>query len=212
MNRGTMNPSTIHRATRTIVAYSSVTIGLAGLIRGLYVAGTGMAMPEIDRMGLTWFYGTEQALVNAPKMILTGKLILGISFAIIIWSAMFVHKIYSPTVFFVLFLLLFIFEAGIGLLVLSISTCLAATRINKSLTWWRTVLPENLRRLLMKLYPYSLTAVLLLSFTGLIFAVQSFHFPGVDPQPFVIFERPLLRAAAVLYMFTFVAGFAYDIQ
>ena len=67
MNRGTMNPSTIHRATRTIVAYSSVTIGIAGLIRGGYVAMTGLIISAIDSGGQTWYYGIEQALSSVLK-------------------------------------------------------------------------------------------------------------------------------------------------
>ncbi len=163
-------------------------------------------------MGQTWFYGTEHLLSSVPSMIRTGILTMGVSIAIMIWSVWFVQKVFGPTVLLFLFMLLYLLVGSTGQLVYSILIWLVATRINRPLTPWRKVLPVNIRSRLGKLYPYPLIAGSLIYLTGLAIAVSGLNIRRVDPENLIVIDRSFLLAGAVLFMFTFVAGFAYDIQ
>jgi len=64
---------------------------------------------------------------------------------IIVWSIGFIHTKHGASIFGLLFILLFLFGGGIAAQIMFAPvTWLVATRINKPLTWWRKVLPENI--------------------------------------------------------------------
>jgi hypothetical protein len=93
-----------------------------------------------------------------------------------------------------------------------IPTWLASTRINSPLAWWRKVLPEKVRRFLAKLWPFSLSAVLICFLIALEIAIFGFV-PGIEnPETALAISWSLLLAAWLLLVFSFVSGFAYDIQ
>ena len=106
---------------------------------GLIIQAIGLA----HRM---WLHGTEEAFTIVPNFLATGILAMIFSIAIMIWSVGFIHTKHGPAVFFLLFVLLFLVGGGVGQIVFFIPIWAASTRINKPLTWWRKVLPENVRR------------------------------------------------------------------
>jgi hypothetical protein len=97
--------------------------------------------------------------------------------------------------------------------VLIFPTILGVTaRINKPLTWWRKVLPEDLRSALAGAWPWLLgtSAVLLL----IALEVATFGvFPGFsDASQLLSILLGSLVAGYGLYIVSFIAGFARDIQ
>jgi hypothetical protein len=89
---------------------------------------------------------------------------------------------------------------------------LASTRINSPLTWWRKVLAEKIRRVLGKLWPFSLSVVLICFLIALEIAIFGFV-PGIEnPETLLAISWSLLLAAWILLLFSFVSGFADDIQ
>jgi hypothetical protein len=208
----------MNRATRIIVATVGCMLGLAGMDHGIFETLHGntltnslviQAIGEAHRM---WLHGTEEAFTIIPNFLLTGMLAIIVSITIIVWSVGFIHKKHGPAVFLLLFILLFLVGGGVGQVVFFIPTWLASTRINNPLTWWRKVFPGKIRQVLAKCWPFSLFAVLICFLIALEIAIFGF-FPGVDnPDTVLAICWSFLLAAWVLLLFTFVNGFAYDIQ
>jgi hypothetical protein len=208
----------MNRATRTIVATIGVMLGIAGMNHGFFetlqgnTPTSGLIIQAIGEEHQFWLHGSEEAFTIIPNYLITGILAMLVSLVIMIWSVGFVHKKLGPTVFILLFVSLFLVGGGIGQVVFFIPTWLAATRINKPLTWWRKVLPERIRPALANLWPFTLAAVLICFLIALELAIFGF-FPGVsDPDVLFTICWSFLGAAWVLMIFTFVAGFAEDIE
>jgi hypothetical protein len=91
-------------------------------------------------------------------------------------------------------------------------TWVVSTRINKPLTWWQEVLPENVRRRLAKLWQGSLIAGSIMFLFALEIAIFGFV-PGLsDPDLILNVCWSLLLAGLGMLHLAFVAGFAHDIQ
>ncbi len=205
-------------ATRVIVATLGVVFGISGMSHGLFetLQGNtptgGMFISAIGEAHRMWPHGNEYAFTLLPNFLVTGILAMIVSFSIIIWSVGFVHKKNGPLVFLLLFILLFLVGGGIGQIVFFTLTWAVSTRINKPLTWWRKVLPESVRRVLAKLWLWSLVAGSLLLVMTLEIAVFGFV-PGVnDPDLILIIMLTALGAGLGILLFTFVTGFAHDIE
>jgi len=208
----------MNHATRTIVAWIGVMIGIAGFEHGLFetlqgnTPTTGLIIQAIGDEHQMWFYGTEEAFSIIPNFLATGILAMLTGVAIMIWSVGFVHKKNGPSIFLLLFVFLFLFGGGIGQIGFFIPTWAASTRINKPLTWWRKVLSESIRRVLAKLWPVLLGAFLMIFLIALAIAIFG-YIPGMsEPEIILYIDWSLLLAALVLMLFSFVAGFADDIQ
>ena len=208
----------MNRATRIIVAVVGVMLGISGMNHGFFETlqgsspTSGLIIRAIGDAQQMWLYGTEEAFTVIPNYLITGILAIITSISIIIWSVGFVQTKYGATVFILLFLLLFLTGGGIGQVIFFIPTWLASTRINSPLTWWRKVLPEKIRQVLAKLWPFSLIAILICFFIALEIAIFGFV-PGIDdPDTALVICWSFLLTAWILLLFTFVNGFAYDIQ
>jgi hypothetical protein len=161
-----------------------------------------------------WVYGTEEAFTIVPNFLVTGLLALLVSLAIIVWCAGYVHKKHGSAIFILLFGLLFLVGGGIAQVVFFIPTWLVSRRIYHPLTWWRRVLPEKSRGMIGKLWPYSLAmggAAFLVALEIAIFG----YVPGLgsgDAETALAICWSLLLGALILFIVTFISGFAYDIQ
>lgn len=172
----------------------------------------GLIIQAIGEANRMWVHGTEEAFTLIPNFLLTGILAIIVSMAIMAWSVNFVHKKNGPSIFILLFVLLFLVGGGIGQIVFFVPLWAVSTRITKPLTWWRKVLPENLRKVLAKLWPASLALGTVLFFIALEIAIVGFV-PGVnDPEQKLYICWSILGLALGTYLLTFVAGFADDIQ
>jgi len=205
-------------STRVIVATLGVVFGISGMSHGLFetLQGNtptgGMFISAIGEAHRMWVHGNEYAFTVIPNFLITGILAMIVSLTIMIWSVGFVHKKNGPLVFLLLFILLFLVGGGIGQVVFFTLTWAVSTRINKPLTWWRKVLPESVRKVLSKLWSWSLIAGSLLIVMALEIAITGFV-PGVnDPDLILIIMLTALGAGLGILLLTFVAGFAHDIQ
>jgi hypothetical protein len=172
----------------------------------------GMLISAIGEANRMWIHGNEPAFTLIPNFLITGILAMFVGFSIIIWSVGFVHKKNGPLIFLLLFILLFLVGGGIGQIVFFTLAWAVATRINKPLTWWRKVLPESVRRVLAKLWLWSLIAGSLLVVMALEIAIFGFV-PGVnEPDLISIIMLSSLGVGLGVFLLTFVAGFAHDIE
>ena len=210
----------MNRTTRTIIATIGVLLGIAGMEHGFFevlqgnTPTDGLIIQAIGDAQQMWYYGTEEAFTLVPNFLITGILAMSISLAIIVWSIGFLHTKHGATVFGLLFVLLFLFGGGIAAqIVIAPPTWAAATRINKPLTWWRKRLPENVRRLLSGIWPYSLVFGSISFVIGLLIAIFG-YVPGMsDPERVInVCWAFIFGGGWAVFLLTFVAGFAHDIE
>ncbi len=211
----------MNRATRTIVSTIGALLGLSGINHGLFevlqgnTPTDGLIIQAIGEAHQMWLYGGEEAFTIVPNFLVTGILAMATGVAIIIWSVGFVHKKHGAAVFGLLFVLLFLVGGGIAQVLFFVPTWAVATRINKPLTWWRKILPGGLRRVLARVWPYSLTIAGLSFLIGLFIAITGFV-PGVSKS-----NPELILTICWLFIFggglgmmllSFIAGFASDVD
>lgn len=172
----------------------------------------GLIIQAIGEANRMWLHGTEEAFTLIPNFLITGILAMIVGLVIMVWSVGFVYRKNGPLIFILLFILLFLVGGGIGQIVFFLPTWAVSTRITKPLTWWQKVLSENVRRVLAKLWPFTLTICSLLFLFALEIAIFGFV-PGLnDPDQRLYLCWSLLGVGFGLLLLTFVAGFAQDIQ
>jgi hypothetical protein len=210
----------MNAATRTIVATVGVVLAMAGINHGVFevlqgnTPTDGLIIQAIGDAQQMWLYGTEEAFTLVPNFLATGLLAIAVSLAIGVWSIGFLHTRHGAAVFGLLFVLLFLVGGGIAAQVMFAPvTWAAATRINKPLTWWRKVLPGNVRRGLGRLWPGALVIGTVALVIGLSIAIVG-YVPGVrDPEIILsICWAFVFLGGLGAYLFAFVAGFAHDVE
>jgi hypothetical protein len=209
----------MNRATRIIVSTIGVMLGIAGMNHGFFETlqgNTPIDSPAIiQAIGADmqwWVYGGEEAFTIIPNFLLTGILAMAVSLVIIIWSLFFIDRKQGSTVFIMLFIVLFLVGGGIGQLFFFVPAWLAATRINKPLTWWRKLLSSKIRPALAKIWPISLTVAVISFLIALEIAIFG-YFPGLsDPDTLLSVCWGFLGIAWISMLLSFVSGFANDIE
>ena len=213
------NVNYYNQKTRITASTLGVLLGLGGLLNhGIFevlqgnTPTNGFFIEAIGKSERFWVHGTEGAFTLIPDFLVTGIIVISISFGIIFWSAKYIQLKYGATVFLILLILLTAFGGGIGHILLFIPTWAYATRINKSLEWWKDILPGRLRKALSGLWLFTLvfTSVSWLIVMELgIFG----YFPGQsDPGTILNIVFVFLFSTIILANFTFIFGFAKDIE
>jgi hypothetical protein len=207
----------MNKATRIIVATLGVIFGISGISHGLFeilqgnTATGGLFISAIGEAQKMWPHGNEYAFTLIPNFLITGIVAMIVGLSIIIWSVGFVHKNNGPTIFILLFVLLFLVGGGIAQIIFFTLIWVVSTRINKPLTWWRKILPVRIREPLGKLWPWSL----ILSSSLLVFVLEIAIFGFVptvnDPDAVLSIMLSCLGMELGVLLLTFVAGFAHDI-
>ena len=208
----------MNRTTRTIVSILGAFFAIGGIDHGVFeilhgnTPTSGLFIQSIGLANRFWVYGTEDAFTIIPNFLLTGILAVTFSLTIMVWLAGFIQTRHGPAVFFLLFVCLFLVGGGVGQVFFFLPAWAVSTRINRPLSWWRKALPETTRRSLARLWPVTMTAGLLCFLVALEIAIFG-YVPGVinpDLKNYICWS--ILAAGLVAILFTFVAGFARDIQ
>jgi len=212
----------MNRATKTIVSTIGVILGISGLNHGIFEILQGNQPtngPMINAIGpdhIMWTHGGEAAFTILPTFLLTGILAVLVGIMMIIWSVGYMDRRQGPLVFLLLNTLLFLFGGGIAApIIICPAAGIAATRIHKPLAWWRKVLPEHIRPVLAKLWPYTLTIGVISLLIGLYIAITG-NFPGMggaDPDRILAIDLTLVFGGGLgMFLISFVCGFAADIE
>lgn len=208
----------MNRATKfTAMAWGAI-LGISSMSHGFFETLQGntptnaLFITAIGETHQMWEHGSEPAFTIIPNFLVTGLAAILVGLALIIWSIRFLDRRHGATNLLLLFILSVLVGGGIAQVLIFPAVWAVATRINKPLTWWRKVLPENLLDTLASIWPWLLGVSSLLFLTTL--AVVTFGvFPGVsdDEQILTIMIASLL-AGYGLYILSFVTGLARDIQ
>jgi hypothetical protein len=207
----------MNRATRINVATLGTIFGISGISHGFFETLQGnvptnslfiFAIGEAQKM---WPHGNEPAFTLLPSFLLAGISSMIVGFAIIIWSLAFVHRKNGPTILLLLFITLLLVGGGVAQILFFPFIWLVSTRINQPLTWWRKILPIQIRKPLAMLWPWSLAISAGLLVFALVIATTGFV-PGVrDAEVVLSIMLFCLGIEVIVLPLTFVTGFAHDI-
>jgi len=211
----------MNRASKTIVSTIGVILAIAGMEHGFFetlqgsIPTGGLIIQAIGDAHQMWVHGTEEAFTIVPNFLITGILAILVSLAILVWSVGFIHTKHGATIFILLCGLLFLVGGGIGQIAIFLPAWIVATRIHKPLAWWRKVLPEKVRRGLSALWPVFLVVGSVSFLIGVYIAVFG-NVPGIsNPDPELglkICWAFVFGGGLGMFLLSFVAGFAHDIQ
>lgn len=144
-----------------------------------------------------------------PNLLITGVLAIIVSLSIMVWTVAFVQRKNGGLVLILLSILLLLVGGGFGPPLIGIIVGAAGTKINAPLPWWRKRLSVNTRRLLSKLWPWSLIASLLSYFYLFPVSIILWHLFGVYNPSIILGVSSFAFVTLLLAIFT---GFARDID
>jgi len=133
-------------ATKTVASSFGVLVGLAGIEHGFFEMLQGNVTPSdimIDAIGPAqkfWEYSTETALTIIPNFLVTGIFAIIFGLLVTIWAGAFIDRKYGAWVFGLLSFILWLVGGGYAPIFMSILAFATATRINKPLKWWHTII------------------------------------------------------------------------
>lgn len=205
-------------AIRVIATTVGVIFGLAGINHGFFefLQGNkptdGLIIQAIGEAQRFWPLGTEEAFTIIPNFMISGLLSMALGLTIIIWSLWFLPTKRGPTIFLLLFVLLFLVGGGIGQIAFFIPAWAFATQMNTTLTWWRKALPRRTWPFLSRFWIVSLILASLLILVGLEIAIFG-YVPGMtEPERIQSTGMLLVFISALLYVVSFIAGLGHELR
>lgn len=205
-------------ATLVIVTTIGAIFGLSGMNHGLFeihqgnTPTDGLIIHAIGEGQRFWELGTEDAFTLIPNFLISGILSMMVGLAIVVWSLKFIQTKHGPTVFLLLFILLFLVGGGVGQIVFFLPAWAFATRMDKPLTWWRKALPRKTWPFLSNLWVITLVLATVAILIGLEIAVFGLV-PGMtDPETINNTALIFVFISANLYVISFIAGFGHELR
>lgn len=209
----------INKKIKTTASAIGVLLGLAGILNhGFFeilqgnIQTNGFYIEAIGEDHRYWLYGTEGAFTIIHNFLITGISAILVGLTIVYWSTKYLHLRHGPTVFFILLILLTLVGGGIGHIILFLPTWAFATRINKSLHWWKRMLSSHLRKKLSAVWIYFLSATLISWLIVMELGVFG-YFPGQDnPDAILNIVFIFLFSTVILACISFICAIAGDIE
>ena len=205
-------------ATRIIATTIGVIFGFSGINHGFFeflqgdTATDGLVIQAIGESQRFWALGTEEAFTIIPNFMISGLFAMVIGLAIIIWSLWFLPTKHGRTVFLLLFVILFLVGGGIGQIAFFVPAWAFATRMDKTLTWWKKVLPESSWPILSKLWIVILVLASIAILIGLEIAIFGFVPCMSNPEQIQNTALLFVLCSAILYIISFIAGFGHELR
>ena len=213
------NMTSYNKKTRITASAIGVLLGLSGILNhGLFeilqgnISTNGFYIEAIGENHRYWLYGTEGAFTVIHNFLITGIVAVLVGLTILFWSVKYIHVKHGATVFLSLLILLTLVGGGIGHIILFLPTWAFATRINKSLDWWKKRLSVRLRKNIYTIWIYSLPATLISWLIVMELGIFG-YFPGeYNPDTILNIVFIFLFLSVILACITFVCAIAGDIE
>ena len=207
-----------NKATKIITIVFGILLAFAGFEHGLFetLQGNkptgGCFVPSIGPEIRWWIHGTEDAVTLIPNYLITGICAMCVGISIMVWSLFYLDKKHSATVFLILFILLVLVGGGVGFIPFFITTWAYATRMNKSLDWWKRKIKPKKDKRISASWLYTLIGVALCWLIAIEIAIFG-YVPGIeDPDTRLAICWWFLLFAYILIHVTYILGFVYDIK
>ncbi len=170
------------------VATFSALFGLSGLEHGLFEVLQGGVVPDgllISAIGPSqrfWPHGTETAFTLVPNMAITGCLAMLFGLAVILWSLLGLRTKRAWLLLLLLSVGQFLTGGGFAQIFLSVPISIVASRIDQPLSWWRSRVPEAVRRALGAPWPVLYVLFIVLLLYGIVIAVFGLPYGNERPE------------------------------
>jgi hypothetical protein len=202
-------------ASRIVASVFGVLAGLGGITHGIgeilqgNVAPSGIIIDSWTEGPIATNMGGEPGMTIVPNLFVTGLLTLIVSLAIVVWAAVLVQRKNGGWILLFLSIAMLLVGGGFGPPIIGFLAGVAGTGIRAPLTWWRTHLPANVRRILATLWPWvfgvcAINGVFLV--VGSVILVYVFDLNNPD-----LFTNSFFFAVLSLPL-TILTGVAYDLQ
>lgn len=202
-------------AAKGIALVFGVLAGLGGITHGIgetlqgNVAPGEMSIKSWTVGPIATNMGGEPALTIIPNLLVTGILTIIVSLTVIVWSVAFVQTKNGGLILLLLSIAMLLVGGGFAPPITGVLAGVAALGINSPHTWWRTIVSNNIRRILARLWPWVFSVSVI---NGVFLTIGSvilvFVFGLNNPEMFVIsFLFSII--SVLLSIFT---GIASDIQ
>jgi hypothetical protein len=208
-----------NKNTKITASAIGVLLGLAGVLNhGLFeilqgnTATNGFYIEAIGENQRYWIYGTEGAFTLIHNFLITGISAVIVGLAIVFWSIKYIHTKRGAAVFLSLLILLTLVGGGIGHIILFIPTWAFATRINKSLDWWKRILSFQLRKKLAAMWIYFLIATLISWLVVMELGIFGFFIGQNNPDTILNIVFIFLFSTVILACISFISAIAKDIE
>jgi len=210
----------VNGATRAIASTLGVLVGIGSIDHGMLECLQGFRPTPgliVNALGAgnrwtVWTQGGEGAFTLIPNFLITGVVATLLGLLMIVWSIRYIQSSHGSVVFLSLGIASFLTGGGVAQVVLLTLTWAVATRIRASLPFWRGIIPGFIRPALSRLWPWTLSASVVLFLVALEIAVFG-YFPGVAaPVELLHICWKMLAVALALFLATILSGFAHDID
>ncbi|MFB6341935.1 hypothetical protein ACE1ET_09435 [Saccharicrinis sp. FJH62] len=196
-----------------------VLLGLSGIFNhGLFeilqgnITTNGFYIEAIGVKHRFWLYGTEGAFTLIHNYLVTGISSVLVGVTIILWSIKYLQIKHGAIIFLVLLILLTLVGGGIGHIILFLPTWAFATRVSKSLDWWKHILSFQLRKKFSALWIYFLIATLISWLIVMELGIFG-YFPGQDnPEIILNIVFIFLFSTVILACLSFIYAISGDID
>ena len=209
----------LNKKTRITASAIGVLLGLAGIFNhGLFeilqgnTSTNGFYIEAIGENHRYWLYGTEGAFTLIHNFLITGISAVIVGISLVFWSIKYIQIKHGATVFLALLILLTLVGGGIGHIILVLPTWAFATRINKSLDWWKKILSVRLRKKLSAIWIYFLSATLISWLIVMELGIFG-YFPGqYHPDTILNIVFIFLFSTVILACISFICAISGDTQ
>jgi hypothetical protein len=215
-----MSAPNYNAVTRVIVSTLGVLVGIGSINHGLLETLQGnRPTPGLIMNALgpgyrwtVWTQGGEPAFTLVPNFLLTGLLATLLGLLLILWSLRYIQRHHGPTIFLFLSVGSFLVGGGIAQILLFTLNWAAATRIRAPLGFWHWLIPAPARRVLGRLWRWTVAAGTILFLAGLEIAVVG-YIPGVTGQTRLLHLCwGILWVGLALFLLSYLSAFAHDLE
>ena len=206
-------------AIRIVVVSFSMLCGFTGIIAGYFEITQGNISPDsliISTIGPEYsmwktytIYDLMEpysALTIIPNFLFTGIAAIIVSCIVIIWAVGFIHK-KNGIVIFLSLSILQLLVGGAFVMDMAVITAITATRINKPLLWWRSHIPDTVKRSLSLVWPWSLIFYIVMSI--ILLGITIYGLNTVELLDYLDLAATIMFIPLILMI---IGGFAYEIQ
>ena len=207
-------PSSLN-ATRITASAYGILVGFASMEHGIFEILQGNVRPGsilIDAIGpghKIWEGASESAITVIPNFLITGILAMLMGLIIILWSCRFIKRKYGVLIFSLLVIIQLLVGGGIAPILIAILAIIAAIRIDKPHTWWKTHIPAVITKFLAIIWPLCFIAFILLFFIVVEIGIFGWFFGVSDPSNILATLPYYMMIPMVLAV---PAAIGYDIQ
>ena len=215
----TRGPEIYNRATRVVASTLGTLVGLAGIDHGIFeilqgnIPPSDMMIAAIGPAQRFWQYGEETALTIIPSYLISGILSVILGILVTVWAVRFIDRKHGGGILMLLSIALFLVGGGFAPIFMAIIASLTATQINKSLKFWRVVLPDSIRKFLGNIWLVVLVILVFIFVVSVITAI--FGWPLTvffDDETALSHLYSLGYLTVGLMLLSSLTGFAHDIQ